>query len=125
VESLSSLSNIVLAWLAGFSITILIEVPITFVVLHKGRWRRWHIIKASIIVNIITHPLLWVSMLNVNSHYWIRLAIYELFVVAAEAISLYLILKELRLRTALALSVFANAASIIFGTYLLLLTQML
>lgn len=99
-------------WLVAFVWTLAIELPIYTIALsrHVRSWQR--LCGLVLLVNAISHPLLWFGFLRFES-YAAYVITGELCVVAIEAILLGIAIKHWRL--ALVSSVCANAISTLLG----------
>jgi hypothetical protein len=112
-------SRAVIHWLAAFSITQLVEVPIYVRALlgddgrDAGRVRGWPAALAlAFAASTITHPIVWFVMPRlIPDHYLLMVAVAESFAIVTEAVWL----RAFGLRRALAWAVFANAASVVIG----------
>ncbi|SEG57963.1 hypothetical protein SAMN05216223_106377 [Actinacidiphila yanglinensis] len=103
----------------ALALTVAVEVPVyavTVISASPARFRRTAV--AAVMVNLVTHPLLWWFLSRVPSHdYWPAFAVAESVVCLVEGA---LMAWWLRLRGPVpyAASVAANAASVIAGMLL-------
>lgn len=104
----------------ALGLTVLVEVPVyvaAITVSCQVRWYRTAV--AGVLVNLVTHPLLWWFLRQVPAHgYWWGFAVGETAVCAAEG---WMVARVLRLRGVVpyAAAVAANAASVLAGLLLL------
>jgi hypothetical protein len=106
------------------AITIAIETPVVAAVAARYRLPIWRIAALSVILNLITQPLLssWLHyvLLGQDYLYWRYLAAGELCVSVVEAGAYALLLRGHRnnITCGLVLSGFANGASLLIGLIL-------
>lgn len=103
------------AWALG--LTLLVEVPVyTAALVGTGVLGTRRAVAVGVLVNLVTHPVLWLAVRGAGSAYWAVLAVGEVSVWLAEA---WLVRRACRpgspAGVALAASLTANAASVLVG----------
>jgi hypothetical protein len=99
----------------ALALTLIVEVPIVVTALALARLARgWRAVVAAIVVNLVTHPLVWLALAGAGEAYRPRFVAVETGAVVVEAALLY---AWLRTSPALLLliSLVANLASILAG----------
>jgi hypothetical protein len=102
--------------LAAFGLTLAVEVPwyaVGLVALRLARWQ-WAL-GLGVLVNAISHPLLWWSLAPHPG--WVQLAGAEVGVWLLEALLLWAVVRR-DLGLLLVLSLAANASSLLIGLLL-------
>ena len=103
--------------LTAFALTLLVEVPLYALALHAG-WGRpwWYGVAAGVLVNALTHPLLWSALVGVRGahRYPLILVAAETGVVLVEWAVLALALRRDRVALAVVCAG-VNAASVLVG----------
>jgi hypothetical protein len=101
------------------TITIVIE---SIVVAGYALWRKKpliHLLLSSLIVNLFTQSILWVTLNTFPHHYLIALLVAEICILGIEGIILYLYrYNQLKPGEALVLSLAMNLASFTLGWFL-------
>lgn len=107
------------SYVLAFGLTLLVEVPLYVVALRTaGQIRLISALRAALVVNCLTHPLLWWFLSDPPAAYSLAVGVSEVLVWLAEAL---LLRYGLGLRGPLpyAAALTANAASILAGLLLL------
>ena len=110
-----SISHHVATLLPLLSITLLIELPIFFVLGVRNR----KALLAVLAANLISVPLLYLATILLPLTGFTTLIVMELIVIIFEAVFIKTILKEIGIRKLLMYSFIANAVSAILGSVLL------
>ena len=105
-------------WLLAFVWTLALELPIYTLWLHR-HLRRWTLCGLVLVVNAISHPLLWFVMPRI-APYWCYVLVGETGVVIVEALIIAAVLtRSLDITRALAIafaaSLTANLVSTVIG----------
>ena len=113
-----------LRYVIAFALTVAVEVPVYVVALHAGGGLPWQRgLRYAVVVNVITHPLLWLSLLRLSSSagYWAILVGAECLVVVAEWLLLLGLTRGDHVDMGLlaGASLAANAASTLVGILML------
>lgn len=102
----------VLRWLTAFAFTLAVEVPLAAWLLRRGRARRR--VALAVVAQCVSHPAVWFIFPELGLRYGLMVALAESWAVLSEA-AVYAALGDgVTLRRALAVSLAANAASVLF-----------
>ena len=106
----------VASWLRAFGLTSLVELAIALPLLAPVEPRLWRRAAVVVVVNLATHPLVWFLFPGLAVGAGARLALSEAWAVLAE-LAIYRIVwpSSLSIGRAAAVSVAANAASLLAG----------
>ncbi len=103
-------------WFAAFVITLACELPVAAVLLRRAEPDLARRCLVVLVANLATHPIVWYVITQVVLVGTIEYTVVaETWAVAAEAAVLAIAIRGLPLRTALAVSVAANATSFVAG----------
>ncbi len=107
-------------WLIAFSLTLGLELLVAVPLLW--RWLRPStggvIIRRVLLVNAVSHPVVWFLLPHLELEYVLFLAIAESWAFLSEALLYRLLWSKLGFRRAALLSLLANGASLGFGLLL-------
>lgn len=107
----------------ALAVTLTVELPIYAGGLRAARLARaWAALAAALVVNLATHPLVWLALRGAGSAYWPRFVAVELAVWLAESLLVLAWLARVRAERApvfvALLALAANAASCLAGLVL-------
>lgn len=103
------------SWIIGFTLTLLIELPLASWMLKEhevGRWRRLLLI---LFANVATHPLVWFFFPGIPLTHAARVTLSELWAFGAEALFYWVVLERMGKRSAVLTSLLANGTSFVLG----------
>lgn len=100
-------------WVTACLSTITTECLILGLMLWKHAFPR--VVKAGCIANLATHPAFWYLLSGIGSNYAFWVVFFELIIAGVESLVIFAMLRELRLRDALFVSLTANGASFLLG----------
>ena len=101
-------------WLMAFSLTLLIEVPIYWLIGRRfAPW--WKAVIGGIIATCITHPLLTFVWAKYFTVFWKYAATGEVLVFIAETFIFWVIARPVRLKHAALTAFAANLVSFLIG----------
>jgi hypothetical protein len=105
------------SWLLGFSLTLLVELPVATWLLKSTESRWWRRLFFVAFASLATHPLVWFFFPKLPLDYPLRLTLSESWAFGAEALFYWVALERLSLRRALLTSLLANGASFTVGWF--------
>ena len=103
-------------WLRAFLLTVLVEVPLAAYLLRRFGPSRPRLLLLLLFANLASHPAVWFIFTQpflVGT--WEYLLVAEAWAVAVEALFYWTALPGLPARRAIAVSLAANAASVLAG----------
>src|SRR5262249_38271161 len=101
----------VVRWLAAFAFTVAVEVPIAAALLRGPRLRRR--VALAVVAQCVSHPAVWFIFPELGLRYGVMLALAESWAVLSETAVYYPPGDGVSLRRAFAVSLAANAASVL------------
>ena len=105
-------------WLRAFAITLAVEAAVATPLLGRAE-RSWvRRLGAVLLVNLATHPLVWFLFPGLAARHAIRVALSEVWALAAEGGGYLVVLPSLGARRAFAIALLANGASFAVGLLL-------
>lgn len=102
-------------WLRAFALTLLFEIPVATPLLARVERTIARRISIVVVANLATHPLVWFLFPGLALGRATRLALSEVWAIAAELAIYWLVWPALRLRRAALVSLLANGASLAAG----------
>ncbi|MGE5829340.1 MAG: hypothetical protein ACM30G_13435 [Micromonosporaceae bacterium] len=104
----------------ALAVTLTVELPIYAGGLRAARLARaWAALAVALVVNLATHPLVWLALRGAGSAYWPRFAAVEVAVWLAESLLILAWLGRVRVQGApvfvALLALTANGASCLAG----------
>ena len=103
-------------WFRAFLLTVLVEVPLAAFLLRRFEPSRPRLLILLLFANLASHPAVWfifTQLLLIGT--WEYLLVAEGWAVAAEALFFWVAFPGLPARRAIAVSLAANAASVLIG----------
>ena len=108
-----------IAWLKSLIFTLVVEAPIFVLLARRDKVKIWLALIGGAVGTLVTHPALWFVWPHVIRDYALYIATGELIVAAVESFTFYLIARPISLKTAIAASFIANAASYGLGALIM------
>lgn len=103
------------AWLIGFGLTLLFELPLAAWMLKAHESRLWRRLLLVLFANFATHPLVWFFFPGIPLGRFARLGLSELWAFGAEALFYWVVLEHLGKGRAVSTSLLANGTSFAAG----------
>lgn len=104
------------AWFAAFVLTVVVELPIVWVLVRRQEPSALRLGALVVFANLATHPAVWfifTQLFLVGT--WSYVLVTETWAIGVEALFYFLAVRGLHPRRALAVSLVANVASYCVG----------